>query len=118
MPALWDEDVSIPKKICAWVGQGHRHSEEDWAKAVGLGTFLYEDLESHHKQDTTIAMFDDLPTRFRPSLAPTHSQEFLLFWARWKKSPRGVIGNYPRRGCKTAGRILDFTRDTPEFSGG
>ena len=44
---VWDEDASIPKEnLCMVVGQGHRHSEEDWSKRLGWALrFLYEDLE-------------------------------------------------------------------------
>ena len=44
---VWDEEASIPKEnLCMVVGQGHRHSEEDWAKRLGWALrFLYEDLE-------------------------------------------------------------------------
>ena len=44
---VWDEEASIPKEnLCMVVGQGHRHSEEDWAKRLEWALqFLYEDLE-------------------------------------------------------------------------
>ena len=43
---VWNEDAPIPKEdLCMVVGQGHRHSEEDWAKRLGWALrFLYEDL--------------------------------------------------------------------------